>query len=239
MEEKIVVVCPTPACGQKIRLTAAVSGRLHCPSCQAFIEVAWAAQRADVRVVEGGRPDASGADVGRVFARDDDLPVGWKEFADAGAPLPMPIRSPQGVFGKKSADCPRCGRLIDDVDSLVPTRCGRCHAYSIAKRGFLHALDEDYAHPSAVFTLAHTWLSQEHRLPDICCQCGALATRTLSLGSTAERVGFKGSFPYCKRHSAGAVVGSDRIGDKPGHGTWGIKVQSYRFYCEFRRLNGR
>jgi hypothetical protein len=163
---------------------------------------------------------------GKTLPLDDDvIDIGLAPFEEAAGEGASPIQKSGGLFGKKSAQCPRCKATIQDI-GLAETRCDRCAHYFIASGGYLRALDENHVAPAAPFVIPMMTLERAHAMPRLCCACGAPSTRDIRVSLMANL-----SMPHCARHSVGASVNASG-------GPYGIRVVSYRFYREFMHANG-
>jgi|WetSurMetagenome_2_1015567.scaffolds.fasta_scaffold128909_2 hypothetical protein len=152
-----------------------------------------------------------------------------------------------------SANCPSCGRRLTSLSLMSQSsyrRCPYCENYNQDGGGWLRSLEENCIAGEPAFSI---YLPKEFRLPDLCCLCGQPATRTEKLSLklrvssgpvavTQQEVVVSLNAPHCDNHQGGAKL-TRETREKPGTFTEPgpvatvLKVQSYAFYQEFRRLN--
>jgi hypothetical protein len=164
--------------------------------------------------------------------------------------------------GSFAAACPACGQIMDELSAGIPKRCPNCFGYSVLSDGHLRELDPATS-KYGPFTIP---LPTNPRMPPLCCGCGGPATGVKRITQTLNMANFSAlpppgsgkaydlSVPVCDVHDPVVVLRAEATKNLVGLRRIGIfgpqitplnpglfavmQVPSYRFYCEFIRLNG-
>jgi hypothetical protein len=131
-----------------------------------------------------------------------------------------------------TGDCPTCGAPQKRVGGLH--RCNRCLAYGEAVNKEYCEIERDRVARSPVFDIP---LPEQWSLPDLCCACGARATRFYNLRIIRKEFAFDLGAPHCELHSGGADLATEHSREKRKEIPI-LKVASYAFYREFLKING-
>ncbi len=156
-------------------------------------------------------------------------------------------------FSFWEADCPSCGKAVP-LPASDHLKCPHCRLYSRRLPGQLESVADDTVGASPLFAIP----LEGAKLPDLCCVCGAPASRRTTLSAlmaddfpaktTAEgmkknaamgagmRPTLKAAIdvPHCGTHDADAKIDRDEAPSGPleGGGTAHVvlRVRSYPFY---------
>lgn len=154
------------------------------------------------------------------------------------------------VLGPASGTCPMCGKALHGLFALALVeyeRCPHCRGYFRLSDG--REVPADHAAKTPQFAVP---IGEGERLPDLCCACGAPATRTREVAYRSEgrishvspqvlKTDIKVSAPFCAAHDGGvAIVSEDFAPTVPlleslnspqrSDHRWVLKVRSYAFY---------
>lgn len=156
-------------------------------------------------------------------------------------------------YARGKAMCPHCGEWVTGFvhgTEIVhePELCDSCGNYCRGKGVEIWKVPTDYVAEDAAFQAA---LVDNFQVPEICCECGEAATRTMGVDWTIDDAflvsftckdpdlfkinpgGKSGEFmaPYCQKHHSGCELKSTT--ERP----FSIYVQSHKFHLDFCELN--